>query len=205
MVGAVAGLASRFRRSLGVERLQLKWFTYGAVIDVVILVVWILGVLDPVVGALSALVFAPALPLAIAIAILRYRLYDIDRIISRTLAYALLTALLAAVYVAGFLGLEAILGPFTKSGGPVAVAASTLAVFALFAPVRQRIQGIVDRRFNRRRYDAAREVDAFAAHIRDEVEVERLTVALEGTLERTMQPASAAIWLEAGGSSKGGR
>jgi hypothetical protein len=200
MIGSVAGLATRFRRSSGVERQQLKWFTFGAVVDALLLVAWTVLPLSPLVGAASALVFAPILPVAIAIAILRYHLYDIDRIISRTLAYAVLTAILAAVYLVGFLGVQAALSGFTANGGPVAVAASTLVVFALFAPVRRRIQAIVDRRFYRSRYDAAREIESFAARVRDEVEVDRLAGAISTTLERTMQPASATIWLRPGGS-----
>jgi len=138
------------------------------------------------------------LPVSLAIAILRYRLYDIDRIISRTISYAIVTGVLAAVYVAGFLGLQALLAPVTDGQGPIAVAVSTLAVFALFAPLRRRIQGLVDRRFNRSRYDAEREVEAFAGHVRDEVEVERVAEVLTTTLQRTMQPASAALWLRTG-------
>jgi hypothetical protein len=193
-IGSLAALVARFRRSRAVERQQLKWFTYGAVLVVVLLVIWIANVLDPLASALSALLLA-VLPVAIAIAILRHRLYDIDQVISRTVSYAVLTAVLAAVYVAGFLGLQALLAPITIGEGPVAVAASTLAVFALFQPVRRRIQAVVDRRFNRARYDAEREVGRFAAHVRDEVEVERVADALAATLQRTMQPASAAIWL----------
>jgi hypothetical protein len=202
MVGSVAGLAVRFRHSRGVERQQLKWFTYGAAVDALLLVAWTVLPLSPVIGAVSALVFAPILPVAIGIAILRYRLYDIDRIISRTLAYAVLTAILAGVYVAGFLAIQAVLATFTANGGPVAVAASTLAVFALFQPVRRRIQGAVDRRFYRSRYDAQREIESFAARVRDEVEVDRLAGALEQTLDRTMQPSSASIWLRSGGGGR---
>ena len=117
-------------------------------------------------------------------------------------AYALLTAIMAAVYVASFLGLRAILALFTRGGRPVTVVASTLAVFALFSPVRRRIQAAVLRRFYRFRYDAAREIDGFAARVRDEVEVDRLAVALARTLERTMQRASASIWLQSGGDRR---
>jgi hypothetical protein len=112
-------------------------------------------------------------------------------------AYAVLTSILAALDVAGFLGLPAILAPFTASARAVVVAASTLAVFALFSPVRRRIQAAVDRRFYPSRYDAAREIDGFAARIRDEVEIDRLAVDLAKALERTMQPASGSIWLRA--------
>jgi len=135
-----------------------------------------------------------SLPVGIGIAVLRYRLYDIDRIISRTLAYAVVTVILGAVFVATILVLQELLAPVT-SGTPIAVAVSTLFVASLFQPVRRRIQNVVDRRFNRARYDAEREVERFAAQIRDEVEVERVTGALTATLQRTMQPATAVVWL----------
>jgi hypothetical protein len=201
-VASVAGLVVRFRRSRGVERQQLKWFTFAGAIEIpfVAATPFLLG-FDPRLGLVVAIAVgcvSPLLPIAAGIAILRYRLYDIDRIISRTLAYAVLTAFLAAVYLVGFLGLQSVLAPFTANGGPVAVAASTLVVFALFAPVRRRIQAIVDRRFYRSRYDAAREIESFAARVRDEVEVDRLAGAISTTLERTMQPASASIWLRSG-------
>jgi len=135
------------------------------------------------------------IPVAVAVAILRYRLYDIDRLINRTLVYGLLTVLLGAVYA----GLVLVLGLLTfgiGTGTPSgAVAGATLAVAALFQPARRRIQQAVDRRFNRRRYDAERAIDAFAARVRDEVEVERVAQALTSTLEDTMQPTSAAVWL----------
>ncbi len=197
---ALASVVVRFRASRGVERQQLKWFLFVAFFTAIAFGVSIVFT-GPVSDTawLVGLIALACLPIAIGIAILRYRLYDIDRIISRTISYAIVTAVLAAVYIAGFLGLQALLAPFTSSEGPVAVATSTLAVFALFQPVRRRIQSVVDRRFNRARYDAEREVERFAAHVRDEVEVERVTDALAATLQRTMQPASAALWLRAGG------
>ncbi|HEY8870123.1 MAG TPA: hypothetical protein VIM30_12150 [Candidatus Limnocylindrales bacterium] len=202
---AAISMVIRLRRSTGLEHQQLKWLTSAVVLTAIL---WIAN--TPIVIAYSSLTAAPPLirlvnfilisgdvciPIAAGIAILRYRLYDIDRIISRTLAYAVLTAILAGVYVVGFLGLQSVLAPFTANGGPVAVAASTLVVFALFAPVRRRIQVAVDRRFYRSRYHAAREIESFAARVRDEVEVDRLAVALSTTLKRTMQPVSASIWL----------
>ncbi|HEY8868872.1 MAG TPA: hypothetical protein VIM30_05735 [Candidatus Limnocylindrales bacterium] len=209
-LASVAGLSVRFRRSHGIEREQLKWFTFAGAIEILIIATtpFLLGIapgLGPLVS-IASLFLSPLLPIAAGIAILRYRLYDIDRIISRTLAYAVLTAILAAVYLVGFLGLQSVLAPFTANGGPVAVAASTLVVFALFQPIRRRIQGAVDRRFYRSRYDAQREIESFAARVRDEVEVDRLTVSLSTTLERTMQPESASIWLRsgAGGAIAGG-
>jgi hypothetical protein len=186
---ALASAVVRYRQGGPVERRQLKWF--GSVLLVAVL----LFALAPEDLNLVSFASIGLLPIGIGIAILRYRLYEIDRIISRTIGWAVLTAILAAVYIAGFLGIQTILAGFTANGGPVAVAASTLAVFALFSPVRRRIQSAVDRRFYRSRYDAAREIDGFAARVRDEVEVDRLTVALATTLERTMEPASASIWL----------
>jgi hypothetical protein len=212
---AAVSMVLRLRRSTGLERQQLKWLASAVALTVLL---WIANV--PILIAYSSLANAPpfvrfmnffaisggevGIPIAAGIAILRYRLYDIDRIISRTLAYAVLTAILAAVYLVGFLGLQSVLAPFTANGGPVAVAASTLVVFALFQPVRRRIQRAVDRRFYRSRYDAQREIESFAARVRDEVEVDRLAGAISSTLERTMQPASASIWLRPGGSASSG-
>jgi hypothetical protein len=206
LVAAIAHLGARFRRARGIERQQLKWFALaGSVLVAALLLAGgtSLSGHEDLAAPLWLVVFGTLLllPISATLAILRYRLYDIDRIISRTLAYAVLTAILAAVYVVGFLGLQSALAPFTANGGPFAVAASTLVVFALFQPVRRRIQGTVDRRFYRSRYDAAREIEGFAARVRDEVEVDRLAGAISTTLERTMQPASASIWLRSGGSA----
>jgi hypothetical protein len=194
MAGSVAGLAQRFRRSTGVERQQLKWFTYASALVIALLVLWTLAVLDPVVSALSALLFA-AWPVSIVVAILRYRLWDIDRIISRTLSYAVLSGTLLAIYAAAVLALEGLLGTVSANAGPVAVAASTLVAASLFQPLRSRISRLVDRRFNRTRYDADRVAESFASHVRDEVEVERVAAALQSVLERTIQPALSAVWL----------
>jgi len=202
MIGCVVLLAVRIRRSEGVERQQLKWFGWATGVVTALLLV---SLSVPLLG-LTVIPFADAvwnltlsslvlLPAAAAIAILRYRLFDIDRLISRTVSYAILTAVLAVVYVAGFLGLQAVLSSVTESEGPVAVAASTLAVFALFTPVRRRIQAVVDRRFNRARYDAQQSAEAFAGRIRDEVNIEQLSAEVVRVLERTVQPASAGIWL----------
>ncbi|HEY8868876.1 MAG TPA: hypothetical protein VIM30_05755 [Candidatus Limnocylindrales bacterium] len=211
---SAASLILRFRRARGIERAQLKWFALAAAFAGFVLAgpVTTFNLIfagNPTEASRAAykasqvltIVAFLGIPISAGIAILRYRLYDIDRIISRTLAYAVLTAILAAVYVVGFLGLQSALAPFTANGGPFAVAASTLVVFALFQPVRRRIQGAVDRRFYRSRYDAQREIESFAARVRYEVEVDRLAVSLSTTLERTMQPASASIWLRSGGSA----
>ena len=135
------------------------------------------------------------LPIAIGIAVLRYRLYEIDRIISRTLTYGVLTVVLGAIYFAGFALLQAALAPLTSGGGPIAVAASTLAAFALFQPLRRRLQAAMDRRFNRSRYDAQRTVEGFGAHLRDEVDLERLGGELRTVVGRSLAPTSIGVWL----------
>ena len=192
VVAAALSLVVRFRRSRGAERLQLKWFTYaGAVLPVLLL-----GDLLP--DALGNLLFALGItfpPVAAGIAILRYRLYEIDRLINRTLVYGLLTALLAGVYA----GLVLILGRlFGELGGRPpswAVAGATLAVAALFQPARRRIQAGVDRRFNRRRYDAARTVEAFSTRLRDQVDLATLSAELLAVVDQTVQPTRTSLWL----------
>jgi hypothetical protein len=133
----------------------------------------------------------PTLPLATGAAILRYRLYDLDRIISRTVAYGLLTVLLGGGYAAVVLGLGRLLGRDSS----LVVAAATLAAAALFQPARRRIQATVDRRFNRHRYDAARTIAAFTARLREQVDLNTLSVELVAVVDQTMEPASASLWL----------
>jgi hypothetical protein len=135
---------------------------------------------------------AAGLPLAIGAAVLRYRLYDLDRIVSRTLGYGLLTLLLGGGYAAVVLGLGQLLG---RDSSSLVVAAATLAVAAAFQPARRRIQRLVDRRFNRRRYDAARTVDAFAARLREQVDLDALSAELLAVVDQTMQPTVASLWL----------
>jgi hypothetical protein len=192
VVAAVVSLVVRFRRSRGDERLQLKWFTYaGALLPLILL-----GDLLP--DAASSVLFAVGislLPVAAGVAILRYRLYEIDRLINRTLVYGLLTALLAGVYA----GLVVVLGRlFGELGGRPpswAVAGATLAVATLFQPARRRIQQAVDRRFNRRRYDAARTVEAFSARLRDQVDLATLSTELLAVVDQTVQPTRTSLWL----------
>jgi hypothetical protein len=135
------------------------------------------------------------IPVTIGIAILRYRLYDIDRLINRTLVYGLLTALLAGVYAGAVLVLGQVFGGVGKDPPNWAVAGATLAVAALFQPARHRIQVAVDRRFNRRKYDAATTIEAFSARLRDEIDLDTLSIELLAVVDQTMEPTSASLWL----------
>jgi hypothetical protein len=169
LLAAVASLLVRLRRAQGVERLQLKWFCYAAALfgaaGFVVVVFPSLG--SPTVDTLMIMPALLALPVAVGIAVLRYRLYEIDRLINRTLVYGLLTALLGGVYASVVLVLAWLFGGLGAQPPSWAIAGATLAVAALFQPARRRIQQAVDRLFNRRRYDAARTVEAFSARLRD--------------------------------------
>jgi MFS family permease len=196
LVGA-GSLLVRFRRARGTERQQLRWLAYAAALTAgLLLVALVAGFLladgnnDNVVLVSLALGVA-LLPLATGAAILRYRLYDLDRIISRTLAYGLLTLLLGGGYAAVVLGLGQLLGQDSS----LVVAAATLAVAAMFQPARRRVQAAVDRRFNRHRYDAARTIAAFSARLRDEIDLDTLSAELLAVVDQTMEPASASLWL----------
>ena len=194
LVGSIVAVIVRFRRSSGEERQQLKWLTYGGTIAAVVL--FVAGTLfDEHAG--TGIVIAAALasiPLWIGIAILRYRLYDIDVVINRTLVYGALTATLALAYLGSVLLLQLALRPLTESSN-LAVAASTLGVAALFRPVRSRIQEMVDRHFYRRKYDAARTLTRFGSQLRDEVDLDALGSTLRRVVTETMQPAHVSLWL----------
>jgi hypothetical protein len=197
LVGA-GSLVGRFRRAQGTERLQLRWLALAAALAAALLLVALVaGYLgrDPVVLTCLALCVA-LLPLATGAAILRYRLYDLDRIISRTLAYGLLTLLLGLGYATVVLGL----GWLLPNDDSLVVAAATLAAAALFQPARRRVQQAVDRRFNRRRYDAAHTIAAFSARLRQQVDLDTLTAELLAVVDQTMQPTSASLWLRPSGS-----
>ena len=192
---SVASLALRFRRSHGVERQQIQWvWAAGALLVVTFVVSALLEPTAPIVAENVQFAGLLAIPAAIAMAILRYRLYDIAIVVNRTLVYGSLTAALALVYLGGVLLLQLVLAPITEDSG-LAVAGSTLAVAALFRPVRGRIQELVDRRFYRRKYDAARALEAFNARLRDEIDLDSLVGELRGVLEETVQPSHVSLWL----------
>jgi hypothetical protein len=192
VVGAVS-LVGRFRRARGTERQQLRWMAWGAGLAAVALLTAMAAlVLDqPVLTDLALGVTAAVLPLATGASILRYRLYDLDRIISRTLAYGLLTVLLGLGYAGVVLGL----GRLLPQGSSLVVAGATLAVAAAFQPARRRIQQRVDRRFNRRRFDAARTIEGFSGRLRQQVDLDTLTAEVLAVVDQTMQPTQASLWL----------
>ena len=200
MVGAAASVIVRVRRAQGTERQQLRWFATS--LGCVVLGVGAGFVIASVVpgSAQSGLAWIPAIlafasvPTAVGVAVLRYRLYDIDRIVSRTLAYAIVTAILAIVFAAVIVGLQALFANVTGTN-TLAVAASTLVVAALFQPLRQRIQSVVDHRFNRARYDAEQTVAEFAARLRDEVDIATVTTDLRATVLRAVKPSSLGLWI----------
>jgi hypothetical protein len=191
----VAAVLARFRTTAGNERQQLKWFAYASSISMVFLVAG--GVLFPYLagfGPLIAILAIDLIPISVAIAILRYRLYDIDVLINRTIVYGATSVAIAFTFFLGILGLQPLLRPLT-SGSDLAVAAATLLSFALFQPIRRRVQDAVNRRFDRSRYNAARTVDAFADQLRDEVNLDELRADLLGTVQLTMAPAHVSLWL----------
>ena len=203
IVAALVALVSvvvRFRRSRGIEREQVKWVLYAAALVGVGLVAQlpIFLVMPPDAAANASNAVATSafacVPVAIGIAILRYRLYDIDVLIRRTLVYGATSGAIALAFFGGIVVLQAVLRPVT-SGSELAVAISTLASFALFQPVRGRIQRAVDRRFYRAKYDAEHTVDAFAARLRDDVDLDSLQVELLDAVTETLQPVHASVWI----------
>jgi hypothetical protein len=196
VVAAAGSLVGRFRRARGTERLQLRWVALAALLVALAGVVVLAGLAVGVASASTLLSMAvgfclATLPVATGAAVLRYRLYDLDRILSRTLAYGLLTLLLGGGYAAVAL----VLGQLLGRDSTLAVAGATLAVAAIFQPARQRIQAAVDRRFNRRRHDAARTIEEFGSRLRDQVDLDTLTGELLAAAEQTMQPTRASLWL----------
>jgi hypothetical protein len=192
IAGALAALVVRFRRSRGTERQQLKWFTYAAALAPLPALAYELA---PGISGLLRVVIPPLVPVAIGIAMLRYRLYEIDRIINRTLVYGTLTAILGLIYAGAVLILGQLFGGVGTDPPSWAVAGATLTVAALFQPARRRIQAVVDRRFNRRRYNAARTVEGFSSRLRDEIDLDTLSTELLAVVDQTMQPTAASLWL----------
>jgi hypothetical protein len=198
LLAAGIGLAAvivRFRRAQGDQRLQLKWFLAAMTPAVVLLLLSLSEVFaDNTFIDIVSVAMLPIVAVSIALAILRYRLYDIDRIISRTIAYGLVTALLVAVFLLVNLGLQWLLSSFT-SVNSLAVAGSTLLVAALFTPVRRRVQRIVDRRFDRARYDGERTASEFSARMRDAIDLPTLTHDLDATVREAIAPSRLDLWL----------
>jgi hypothetical protein len=209
LVCVIASLLLRYRRARGVERAQIKWFAVAGVGVILAFLVAILtggftiGPLAIVanVAWIAALLGMAVVPLAIGIAVLRYRLYEIDRLISRSIGWGTLTVVLGAVFVGLVLALQAVLAPFTGSN-ELAVAGSTLLVFSLFQPLRRRVQALVDRRFNRSRYDAEEAVAAFTERLRDEVDLDTLQGSLLTIVEATLEPTTSGLWLREAGSER---
>jgi len=199
---ATAALAPlvRFRRAGQVERQQLKWLVFVLTVGVVggltaAALIKVVPVLANGLAVLVAIELALGIPLAVGAAILRYRLYDIDRLINRTLVYGLLTVLLGGAYAGMVLALGQLAGGIGADPPSWAVAGATLAVAALFQPARRRVQQLVDRRFNRRRYDATKTVEAFSARLRDEIDLDTLSTELLAVVDQTTQPTQASLWL----------
>jgi hypothetical protein len=191
-------LASRYRSADAIGRQQLKWFVLALCVTIGGVGIAVLGAIvsdEPPEAGLVVFGYAGALvPVAIGIAILRYRLYDIDRIISRSVSYTLVTGVLAAVFAATAVGLSALLGTLAQ-GESLAVAASTLIVLGLFGPLRRQAQATVDRRFDRSLYDASVTVQAMSARLRDDVDLERVEADVLGVVHRTFHPVHAGLWL----------
>jgi hypothetical protein len=199
---AAGSLILRWRRARGVERQQMKWLAYAAAMLVVAQVGASLlpRTLFLVVTVVAALLF----PAATGIAVVRYRLYEIDRIINRTLVYGLLTATLGLVYAGLVLVLGQLFGGVTSKPPSWAVAGATLAAAALFQPARSRIQRAVDQRFNRRRYNAAQTIEAFSARLRDQIDLDTLTAELVAVVDQTMEPTRVSLWLRAAAHGSSG-
>jgi hypothetical protein len=196
LAGGTAAIV-RFRGSRGDERQQLKWFAYAVTVMVALFMLWfsleLAGVV--VVGALVFAVPLMGLPIAVGVAILRYRLYDIDIVINRTLVYGSLTALLVATYFGGVVSLQGTFRALTGQESQLAIVASTLLIAALFVPLRRRVQSFIDRRFYRKKYDAARTLQDFSTRLREKTDLDSLDTELLGVVRETVQPAHASFWL----------
>jgi hypothetical protein len=216
MLASAFSLVLRYRRSRGEEREQIKWIAFAAsVVGLLYLITMVssltsseawgaagtplwLGLLQQ-----ASLVSFSAVPIAVGFAVLKYRLYDIDLLINRALVYGSLTATLALIYFGGVVGLQYVFRALTSQGSTLAVVASTLAIAALFNPLRRRVQGFVDRRFYRRKYDARKTLEAFSAKLREETDLGALNEDLVGVVKETMQPTHVSLWLRPESAPKG--
>jgi hypothetical protein len=207
---AAASVLVRLRSSRGEERQQIKWFAYaGVLLATSTVITYVLSEATSLrwlgwVAFLPAMIGMAGIPVAVGIAILRYRLYEIDLLINRTLVYGALTAMLVLVYLGGIVVLQGLLRALTGQESQLAIVASTLAVAALFNPLRRRIQSFIDRRFYRSKYDAAKTLEAFSAKLRDETDLEALNSELVGVVRETMQPAHVSLWLRPDTATKKG-
>jgi hypothetical protein len=198
---AALTLFIRLRRAVGVERQQLKWLAYAAGVFAVMVVLLIISIAIDTprwyewVANVIFIVVTPGVPIAIGIAILRYRLYDIDLLINRTLVYGLLTATLVVLYFVGIVVLQSVFVGLTGEQSTLAIVASTLLIAALFNPLRRRIQSFIDRRFYRSKYNARKTLEAFSAKLRDETDLNALGDDLINVVRETMQPAHVSLWL----------
>ncbi len=212
MLASVVSLVLRFRRAPGEERQQIKWLLYaGALMFVALVTVSpaapfdLPGFLEVALETILVPLAIPSIPVAIGIAILKYRLYDIDVVINRTLVYGTLTLILVAVYVGSVVVLQGLLRALTGQESQLTIVASTLAIAALFNPLRRRVQSFIDRRFYRRKYDAAKTLEAFSAKLRDETDLEALNNELVSVVRETIQPAHVSLWLRPEATRKGAR
>jgi hypothetical protein len=201
LAGGFLALLVRWRRSGAVERQQLKWVVYTVALLATTAIVVEVGISNFVpdlyfAGTVALCIAILAVPLAIGVAMLRYRLYDIDAVINRTLVYGALTASLVLLYVGGVVGLQYVFRTFAGGGSQLAVVASTLLIAALFNPLRHRIQLLIDRRFYRRKYDARKTLETFSSRLRDETNLEQLNAALLAVVSTTMQPEHVSLWLK---------
>ena len=204
MVASAVSLIVRMRRAGRTERQQIKWLAYGGAL--VVGAVFVGGVIAVWIGEVGIAVISLGLlgvPISTGVAIVRYSLYDIDLIINRTLVYGSLTVLLASAYVGGVVGLQALFRALSGQESTLAIVASTLAIAALFGPLRRRVQAFVDRRFYRRKYDATHTLAAFNARLRDETDLNALRNDMVGVATRTMQPAHVSLWLRPETAQKG--
>jgi hypothetical protein len=193
-VAALASVVLRYRRAPQLVRLQIRWFAAAGAVEVIVLIAATFLQPPYPLSIVIALVILPLMPIAIGIAVLRYRLYEIDRIISRTIGWALVTGILVAVFAGTVIGLQAVLAPVTENN-TLAIAGSTLLAAALFAPVRSRVQRAVDRRFDRSRYDGERLLAMFSERLRDQVELATISDDLLATVETAVRPTAAGLRL----------